>query len=425
MLAADQETPPVAEGSAVTSMSVAPTQPGPRDRPARGVTPGGLLRILLVEDDDADAFLVRELFEEAGLRVEMTVVTSLAAAQQRIGDADCVLLDLGLPDAQGLDGLRRLLPVAHGAAICVLTGHGDDHLGAEAVAEGAQDYLIKGQVEGVLLARAVRYAVERKKADENARRLHQVELKQQESARLERGLLPKPLITTPDIRVDTFYQPGRRAELGGDFFDVVQVRPGSVAMMVGDVCGHGVDEAALGVELRVAWRALVLAGVPDDNILPAIEQVLISERNATEVFATLVMVTLDLNSDEVAVRLAGHPPPLLVSDGRAIAVPANHGPVLGVFEDSQRPASRFTLPAADWSLILYTDGLIEGRQSAGADQRLGVTGLAELIARAELSGVARDELASWLVARAEEANDGPLSDDVAMLTLSPVRGGRR
>jgi len=409
----------------VTSMSVAPTQPGPRDRPARVVTPGGPLRILLVEDDEADAFLVRELFEEAGLRVEMTVVTSLAAAQQRIGDADCVLLDLGLPDAQGLDGLRRLLPVAHGAAICVLTGHGDDHLGAEAVAEGAQDYLIKGQVEGVLLARAVRYAVERKKADENARRLHQVELKQQESARLERGLLPKPLITTPDIRVNTFYQPGRRAELGGDFFDVVQVRPGSVAMMVGDVCGHGVDEAALGVELRVAWRALVLAGVPDDHILPAIEQVLISERNATEVFATLVMVTLDLTTDEVAVRLAGHPPPLLVSEGRAMAVPANHGPVLGVFDDAQRPASRFTLPASDWSLILYTDGLIEGRRSAGAEQRLGVTGLAELIARADGAGVARSELAGWLVERAEEANDGPLSDDVAMLTLSPVRGGPR
>jgi serine phosphatase RsbU (regulator of sigma subunit) len=195
--------------------------------------------------------------------------------------------------------------------------------------------------------------------------------------------------------------------------------------MVGDVCGHGVDEAALGVELRVAWRALVLAGVDDDAVLAAIEQVLISERNAVEVFATLVMVTLDLATDEVAIRLAGHPPPLLVSGGQAIAVPATHGPVLGVFENSQRPASRLRLPAADWSLILYTDGLIEGRQSAGADQRLGVTGLAELIAEAETAGVARADLARWLVDRAQAANDGPLSDDVAMLTLSPVRGGPR
>ena len=60
----------------------------------------------------------------------------------------------------------------------------------------------------------------------------------------------------------------------------MQTAPDRLTLMVGDVCGHGVDEAALGVELRVAWRALMLAGVPDDEILPAMEQVLISERNA-------------------------------------------------------------------------------------------------------------------------------------------------
>jgi serine phosphatase RsbU (regulator of sigma subunit) len=378
----------------------------------------GRLRILLVEDDEADAYLVRELFAEADLRVEMTVVTTLAEAIENIPAADCVLLDLGLPDAAGLDGLRRLLPAAQGAAICVLTGLGDRDLGAEAVAEGAQDYLIKGQVDGVLLARAVRYAVERKKADENARRLHEIELKQQESARLEHGLLPRPLVTTAAVRVDTFYQPGRRAELGGDFFDVVQTTPTRLALMVGDVCGHGVDEAALGVELRVAWRALVLAGVADDAILPAIEQVLISERNATEVFATLAMVTLDLTNGVGTVRLAGHPPPLLLTGGSVAAVPAHYGPVLGVFEHAERPPSDVHLPAEDWSLLLYTDGLIEGR-SGEFDRRLEVTGLQDLIAIAQEEGVHRGELAKWLVARAAAANDGPLADDVAMLMVSP------
>ena len=57
--------------------------------------------------------------------------------------------------------------------------------------------------------------------------------------------------------------------------------------MVGDVCGHGVDEAALGVELRVAWRALVLAGVPDDEVLPALQQVLMSERHEHQLFTTV------------------------------------------------------------------------------------------------------------------------------------------
>jgi serine phosphatase RsbU (regulator of sigma subunit) len=401
----------------ISNASVAPIQPGSRTDPGRSVSPARL-RILLIEDDDADAYLVGELFAEADLRVDMTVVTSLREGLEGIGQADCVLLDLGLPDAQGLDGLRRLLPAAQGAAICVLTGLGDGDLGAEAVAEGAQDYLIKGQVDGVLLARAVRYAVERKKADENARRLHEVELKQQESARLEHGLLPRPLVTTAAVRVDTFYQPGRRAELGGDFFDVVQTSPTRLALMVGDVCGHGVDEAALGVELRVSWRALVLAGVPDDAILPAIEQVLISERNAAEVFATLAMVSLDLTSGVATVRLAGHPPPLLLADGEVTAVPANYGAVLGVFEHAERHASEVRLPADNWSLLLYTDGLIEGR-AGDCDRRLEVTGLQKLLGAAHAEAVPRGDLAKWLVTRAAAANEGPLADDVAMLLVSP------
>src|SRR4029450_3622805 len=92
-------------------------------------------------------------------------------------------------------------------------------------------------------------------------------------------------------------------------YDVVQAAPDRVALMVGDVCGNGVDEAALGVELRVAWRALVLAGVPDGEVISAIEHVLTSERRSPEIFATLAMVTVDRARAQATVRLAGHPPP--------------------------------------------------------------------------------------------------------------------
>jgi serine phosphatase RsbU (regulator of sigma subunit) len=379
--------------------------------------------VLLVEDDEADAFLVGELLEEADAPVDLTVATSLARAAELLSEVDCVLLDLGLPDAQGLAGLQRLIQLRQTAAICVLTGLGDEHLGVAAMSEGAQDYLIKGQVDGTLLARAVRYAVERKRADENARRLHEVQLQQQESARLERGLLPQPLLRTARARVHTFYRPGRHsAQLGGDFYDVVQTAPGRIAMMVGDVCGHGVDEAALGVELRVSWRALMLAGVGEDAVLPAIEQILISERRGDEIFATLAMVTVDLDRCEAEVRLAGHPPPLLLNDGRATVMPATYGPVLGVFVDAKRPMTKVPLDPADWSLLLYTDGLIEGRVGAG-DARLDVAGLQGLITSPEGQDLSTPELARWLVGRVEELNGGPLADDVATLILSTADAG--
>src|SRR4051812_10656941 len=281
------------------------------------------LRILLVEDDEGDAFLVRELLSEAGAPFDLSVATTLREAQTKMGGVQCVLLDLGLPDAEGIDGLRRLLALAGSAAVCVLTGRSDEHLGVAAVAEGAQDYLVKGQVDGVLLIRALRYAVERKRSDENARRLREVELRQAESARLERGLLPQPLMETTKVAVHTFYRSGRALGLlGGDFFDVVQVGEERLHVIVGDVCGHSVDEAALGVELRVAWRALVLAGVPDEQILTALEQVLMTERRAREVFATVASVVFALAANRATVRLAGHPPPVLLAQGKAGPVPA-------------------------------------------------------------------------------------------------------
>ena len=271
----------------------------------------------------------------------------------------------------------------------------------------------------MLLARSLRYAVERKRADDNARRLHEAELQQQESAASNADCLPQPLLQTDSVRVHAFYQPGRHSSLlGGDFYDVVQTAPDRLAMMVGDVCGHGVDEAALGVELRVAWRALILAGVPDDAVLPALEQVLISERRHEDIFATLATVTVDLTRGEATVRLAGHPPPLVLTDGAARTMPAAYGPVLGVFEHSDRPATTVRLDGEDWSLLMYTDGLIEGRIGDG-DERLGIGRLCSLVTSPDGRGCPRADLPAWLVARAEEANGGPLADDVAILLLTP------
>jgi serine phosphatase RsbU (regulator of sigma subunit) len=402
----------------MTERSVAPrTGVGTTTRP--GI---GRLHVLLVEDDEGDAFLVRELLSEADAGFDLQVASTLAQAKTLMSGVQCVLLDLGLPDAEGIDGLRKLLAVAGSAAVCVLTGRSDEHLGVAAVAEGAQDYLVKGQVDGVLLSRALRYAVERKRSDENTQRLREIELRQAESARLERGLLPQPLMSTTEVSVHTFYRSGRAMGLlGGDFFDVVQTAADRLQVIVGDVCGHSVDEAALGVELRVAWRALVLAGVPEDKVLGALEQVLMSERRAREVFATVAAVVLDLSANKATVRLAGHPPPVLLSGGRAVPVTARTGIVLGV-RPTPTPATDVELSGDHWSLLMYTDGLIEGHTGVG-NERLDVSGLCDLLAEPAARTVPLSALPAWLVGQAEQRNGGPMADDVAMLLIS--RGGGR
>jgi serine phosphatase RsbU (regulator of sigma subunit) len=254
------------------------------------------------------------------------------------------------------------------------------------------------------------------------RRLHEVELRQAESARLERGLLPTPLIDSPLVALHTRYRPGGRGVLGGDFYDAVETAPGRLSLLVGDVSGHGVEAAALGVELRASWRALTLAGVTDQALLHTVERVLISERRSDEVFATLAAVVIDLTCGEATVHLRGHPPPLVIAGDWAVPMVAEPQLVLGIEPGLPSRAARVALPDRDWAVLLYTDGLLEGRV-AGGPGRLGVDGLAALVTEHRRSRAPLTHLPDWLVSKVEHHNGGPLPDDVAMLLLAKGADG--
>ncbi len=371
--------------------------------------------VLLVEDDPADAFLVGELLAEVEPDLRLTVATSLTevVVNRLLEQCECVLLDLGLPGSQGLDGLRTLLRADPAAAVCVLTGLDDEHLGVAAVAAGAQDYLVKGKVDGQLLIRSVRYAVERRRAETAALRLQEEQLVAGESARLERGLLPRPLLDGSGVRPRSFYRSGRaRAVLGGDFYDAVRGPDGTVHAIIGDVCGHGPDEAALGALLRVSWRALVLAGVPEPRLLPELQRVLVSERHEHTLFTTVS--TVGIHDRTVRVRLAGHPPPVVLRpELHQLAPPV--GLPLGIDEKAGWEPLEVEL-APGWALLLYTDGLIEGRGPV-PDEPLWPEGLLRLLADERDTELAR--LPERVVERVQVLNGGPLSDDVAMLLLFP------
>jgi two-component sensor histidine kinase len=122
------------------------------------------LRILLVEDNPGDVRLLREMFStERPGSFDIVNLPRLGLALNHLakGGVDIVLLDLGLPDENGLETVRRVRKLAPDVPLIVLTGRDDDAAVAEAMLEGAQDYLVKGQIETRALPRALRYAIER------------------------------------------------------------------------------------------------------------------------------------------------------------------------------------------------------------------------------------------------------------------------
>jgi diguanylate cyclase (GGDEF)-like protein/PAS domain S-box-containing protein len=127
------------------------------------------MSLLLVEDNPGDARLLREMFREQGADgIEMTNVVSMSHAEAHLAKhaVDIILLDLGLPDVQGLGAIRRAHAAAPRIPLVVLTGTDDELLAGQSLQEGAQDYLIKGQIDSRSLGRSLRYAVERKNMEE-------------------------------------------------------------------------------------------------------------------------------------------------------------------------------------------------------------------------------------------------------------------
>ena len=128
-----------------------------------------MLKILLVEDNDTDAHLTQDILEEWGIeQFDVTHVTRLSDAFNYLvrGRFDAILLDLSLPDGHGLSTLGQIQAINPTIPIIVLSGYSDQTLAVQAVQHGAQDYLVKGQGQPELLARSIRYAIERKRAEE-------------------------------------------------------------------------------------------------------------------------------------------------------------------------------------------------------------------------------------------------------------------
>ncbi|MEU6280947.1 SpoIIE family protein phosphatase [Streptomyces sp. NPDC047028] len=230
---------------------------------------------------------------------------------------------------------------------------------------------------------------------------------------LQQALLPRRLSAHPRVETAGRYLPGTQGmDVGGDWYDVVEAGDG-LALVIGDVQGHGVQAAATMGQLRSAVRAFALGDRPPDEVMSGTNHLLIDLDPGQ--FASCCYLRLDPATGRARVARAGHLPPLLrAPDGRTRALDIPGGVVLGVDPRARYPVTELLLEP-DAVLALYTDGLVE---RPGADIDDGIEALRLALARAGAApgrrgGRSLAGMADRLTATARHAADRP--DDVALL----------
>jgi hypothetical protein len=238
--------------------------------------------------------------------------------------------------------------------------------------------------------------------------------------RLEQALVPSLPIEHEGLEVLSHYLPGEQhLQLSGDFIDVLDRGDEGIAVICGDVSGHGPRPAALGAMLRASWQALTVSGAAPTTIVESLRAVLERERKNPLSFATLCLAWIDARGQEVTLLSIGHPPPLLVAGATVTPLPARPMPPLGTFDWPVEAPLRMALPDG-WRLFFYTDGLIEGRATPGSPERFGEARLIEAVRRLDGEVVDRESL-KRLLEEVEAAGGEPFGDDVAVIFISQAR----
>jgi serine phosphatase RsbU (regulator of sigma subunit) len=227
----------------------------------------------------------------------------------------------------------------------------------------------------------------------------------------ERGLAPAPHPPAGFLAVARYRPAEDRMQLGGDFLEAVGLPDGRLAVLIGDVCGHGPREAAVGSALRAGWKSIALGDKHDPTEwVEALHQAFFLD-GRIDTFVTLCTGYLDRTARTARFVTAGHPPPLLLRPPvRPLDVPP--APALGI----GRTDAWFTTetPWRGDPLLLYTDGLVENPRLSGPPQRWGEPGLMRwLDANASLPPAAVPDA---LMSAATAGRD--LRDDVAVLLLA-------
>ena len=336
---------------------------------------GERVRILLVEDDPNYVWVMQNLLGDRwDGPFELVHVELLSAALELCSHEkfDVILLDLALPDSRGMETFFAMHAGAGDIPIVVLTGLADETKAIKAVQAGAQDYLVKGQVDDNLLVRSIRYAIERSRRRRAEEALRDTTEEFRAAQEIQQRLFPTAAPGLPGFDIAGALYPA--AATAGDYYDYIPMPDGCLAIVLGDVSSHGMGPALLMSETRACLRTLAQTHSDVGEILTRANRVLALDTRDFH-FVTLAMARIDPRQRTLVYASAGQRGYLLHAAGNVTVLDSTSLP-LGVHPDTIVP----TAPPVDLHsgeiVIFVTDGVVEaespGRVRFGVGRALNV-----------------------------------------------------
>jgi serine phosphatase RsbU (regulator of sigma subunit) len=227
---------------------------------------------------------------------------------------------------------------------------------------------------------------------------------------MQRSLLPHVAPELPGLELGDVYESAAKLEVGGDVYDYLTLGDGRLAVVLGDVTGHGVDATADMAMAKYVFRSLAREHSDPGTFLAAANEVVASEI-APGRFITMVELVLDAEAGEVACASAGHPPPRLVLPDGSVESISARGLALGI--DAPQTYDTVTEPFPPGAIVVvYTDGVIEARRGG---EQFGVERLDALLA--ERRELPPQEIAEAALAACRDWTEGDLTDDFAVVVV--------
>jgi len=371
------------------------------------------IRILLVEDDPDDVWVMRGLLGDRwDGPFELAQVEALSAGIRRCQEEpfDIVLLDLSLPDSQGLETFLAMHAQAEGVPIVVLTGCDDESAAMRAVQAGAEDYLVKGQVDDNVLVRSIRYAIERSRRHHAEEALRATSEEFRLAGEIQRRLFPAEPPAVEGFDIAGALYPAKAT--AGDYFDFIPMIDDCLGIVVGDVSSHGMGPALLMSETRACLRTLAQTHFDVGDILTRTNRVLAADTGDFH-FVTLAMARLDPRERTLVYASAGQRGYLLEASGNLEILDSTSLP-LGVSEQTVVPTAPPRSLGQGDVVTFFTDGVIEaespGKVRFGSERALDVI------------RAAKDEPARRITQRLYEeicgfARHQPQGDDITVVVV--------